>query len=116
MSVPLLVTVVDWSCPNCPVTCRAPHPPPGQVKMHTCPGLHMLTAPMVPAGTKCKVTAEERQEYLGAEVQKTGDDGIPYMAVRTTRDEGSDLIVNAGLARGRLSDAFDAGAGLIGPR
>jgi len=114
MSVPLLNAMVDWSCPNCQVTCQAPPVPPGTAKMHTCPGLHMLTAPMVPSGTKCKVTAEEREEYLGTEVQKTGDDGVPYMAVRTTRDDGCDLIVNAGLARGRLSDAIEAGAGMIG--
>lgn len=114
MSVPLLHVMLDWYCPNCWVTCQAPPVPPGQAKMHTCPGLHMLTAPLIPAGTRCKVEAEERQEYLGTEVQKTGDDGVPYMAVRTTRDEGDDLIVNAGLAKGRLSDAIDAGAGIMG--
>jgi hypothetical protein len=102
--VPLLTVMVNWECPNCTVTARSAPLPPGTRKFHTCPGLHMLTAPLVEAGTRCKVTAEERQDYLGREIQATGDDGIPYMAVRTTRDDGDDVAVNAGLAQARLSD------------
>ena len=48
--------------------------------------------------------AEEREEYLGREVQAIGDDGKAYMAVRTTRNDGDDLAVNAGLATVRLGD------------
>ena len=59
-------------------------------------------APLVRAGTRCKVTAEEREDYLNGEIQATGDDGRPYMAVRTTRGDGEDLMVNAGLARGHF--------------
>lgn len=114
MPVPLLVPQLDWSCPNCWTTCQAPPLPPGQAKMHTCPGLHMLAAPLIPAGTRCKVEAVERPDYLAGEIQRTGDDGKPYMAVVTTRDDGQDAAVNAGLARGRLSEAFGDGAGLIG--
>ena len=102
--VPLLRTMVDWSCPNCWITDTAPPPPPGQVRFHNCPGLHGLSAPLVQAGISCKVTAEEREEYLGSEIQKMGDDGKAYMAVRTTRDDGCDLAVNAGLAQARLGD------------
>ena len=98
-NVPLLAVMVSWYCPNCPVTAVSPPLPPGTRKFHVCPGLHMLTAPLVEAGTRCKVTAEVREEYLGREVQATGDDGRPYMAVRTTRDDGCDLAVNAGLAQ-----------------
>ena len=115
LAVPLLAPQpVEWYCPNCPVTAWQPLPPPGQVKFHTCPGLHMLTAPLILAGTRCEVTAEERADYLGREIQATGDDGKPYMAVRTTRDAGDDLIVNAGLARSGMSAAFDRGTGQIG--
>jgi len=64
--------------------------------------LHGLTAPLIRAGVRCKVEAEERQDYLGRELQATGDDGRPYMAVRTTRSDGDDLMVNAGLARAEL--------------
>lgn len=97
--VPLIRTFDDWYCPNCPVTERTPALPPNGCRFHTCAGLHMLTAPLVRAGTHCKVEAEERGDYLNGEVQARGDDGKPYMSVRTTRDEGEDVAVNAGLAR-----------------
>jgi hypothetical protein len=102
--VPLLVTYESWYCPNCTVTDQCAPLPPGASRFHTCSGLHMLTAPLVRAGVRCKVTAEEREEYLNGAVQNTGDDGVPYMAVRTTRDDGVDLAVNAELAQGRMSD------------
>ena len=103
--VPLLTGhPVEWYCPNCQVTDVREPPPPGQQRFHTCPGLHGLSAPLIRAGVRCEVTAEERQDYLGAEIQAAGDDGRPYMAVRTTRDDGCDLAVNAGLAQARLGD------------
>jgi hypothetical protein len=98
-AVPLLRAFDTWACPNCAVTEQAPALPPNASRFHTCAGLHMLTAPLVRAGTSCKVEAEERADYLNGEIQNTGDDGRPYMAIRTTRDEGEDLAVNAGLAR-----------------
>lgn len=102
MSVALLESFDDWACPNCTVSERTRSLPPGASRFHTCAGLHMLTAPLVRAGTSCKVTAELREDYLAGEVQRTGDDGRPYMAVRVTRDDGEDLAVNAGLATARL--------------
>jgi hypothetical protein len=103
-AVPLLTAMVDWCCPNCRITAASPPLPPGTRKFHACPGLHGLTAPLVEAGVRCQVTAEERQEYLGREIQAMGDDGRAYMAVRTTYDDHADLAVNAGLAQARLSD------------
>jgi hypothetical protein len=112
MRVPLLTSMTDWYCPNCRIALSAPEPPPGQSKFHVCRSLHGLTAPLIRAGVRCKVEAEERQDYLGGEVQATGDDGKPYMAVRTTRDDGCDLAVNAGLAQARLGDyRLSGGAG-----
>jgi hypothetical protein len=102
VDVPLLHAVTRWECPNCDVTDATAPLPPGSSRFHTCAGLHSLTAPLVRAGTRCKVTAEERADYLGGEIQATGDDGRPYMAVRTTRDDGDDLLVNAGLAKAVL--------------
>ena len=104
MGVPLLTAMVAWECPNCWITATSAPLPPGTRKFHVCPGLHGLTAPLVEAGVSCKVTAEERQEYLGREIQATGDDGRAYMAVRTTFDDHDDLAVNAGLAQARLGD------------
>lgn len=103
MEVPLLqAPYEDWYCPNCGLTERVAMLPPGSSRFHTCPQLHMLTAPLVRAGISAKVEAEERADYLGSEIQATGDDGKPYMAVRVTRNDGDDLMVNAGLARGRF--------------
>ena len=104
MNVPLLTPPwEDWYCPNCGVSERIPGLPPNASRYHTCPRLHMLTAPLIRANVYAKVEAEERADYLNGETQETGDDGKPYMAVRTTRDEGSDLLANPGVARARLS-------------
>ena len=73
----------DWECPNCHVTERTRPLPPNASRFHECPRLHGLTAPLVRAGTDCKVVAAVREDYLGKEVQRTGDDGKPYMNVTT---------------------------------
>lgn len=90
----------DWECPACGTTERTRPLPPNGSRFHPCPGLHGLTAPLVRAGTDCKVTAVERGDYLAGEEQRTGDDGRPYMAVRTDYPDGSnDLAVFPGVAR-----------------
>jgi hypothetical protein len=104
VEIPLLRAMAEWYCPNCWVTDTAPPPPPGQVRFHNCPGLHGLSAPLVQKEVSCKVWAQEREDYLDGEVQAMGDDGRAYMAVVTTRDDGQDVAVNAGLARARLGD------------
>lgn len=63
----------------------------------------MLTAPLVRAGTDCKVYAVVRQDYLGREEQRTGDNGKPYMSVVTERADGSnDTAAFAGVAVARI--------------
>ncbi len=106
MTIPLIHARQGWECPNCDVTEVTVPLPPGASRFHTCAGLHALSAPLIRTGTRCKVEAEERADYLGKEIQNTGDDGKPYMAVRTTRDDGEDIAVNAGLAQARLGDAW----------
>lgn len=100
----LLDAWVDWVCPNgCACTDRTRPLPPNATRFHTCPRLHSLTAPLVRAGTDCKVYAVERMDYLGREEQRTGDDGKPYMAVVTERADGSnDAAVFAPPAVARL--------------
>jgi hypothetical protein len=89
----------DWQCPNCGLADRTPAMPPNASRFHPCPKLHGLTAPLVRAGTDCKVTAIERGDYLQGEEQRTGDDGRPYMAVETQHADGhTDLAVFAGVA------------------
>lgn len=92
--------ITRWECPNCDTTDVTRGLVPN--RFHTCAGLHSLTAPLVRSGTRCKVEALEREDYLNGDVQATGDGKRPYMAVRVTRDDGEDLAVNAGLATARL--------------
>lgn len=86
--VQILSTERRWECPNCTaahVTHEArPHTP-----FHTCRGLRGLTAPFVAAGTKAKVEAAERQDYVGGELVTTDGDNRPVMAIVTTREDGS---------------------------
>lgn len=98
----LLPAFEDWFCPNCGRAERVSPPRPvNAAVMHTCPRLHMLTAPMVRAGTAAKVWAGERQDYEGREITQRGDNGVPYMQVVTTRDDGQDVAVLAPCAQFR---------------
>lgn len=87
-----------WECPNCSLTDVTYEAKPHS-RMHPCRGLRGLTAPMVPAGTRCKVEAVEREDYVGGEIVTTDGNGRPVMAVETTRDDGNDVAVFAPCAR-----------------
>lgn len=90
----LLAAERRWECPNCSVT-DVTHEAQPHTRFHACRGLRGLTAPMVPAGTRCKVEAVEREDYVGHELVQTDADGRPVMAVVTTRDDGTDVAVYA---------------------
>lgn len=101
--LPLFDAPDHWVCPNCACTDTTPRLPPGASRYHACPGLHGLNAPLVRKGSDVKVEAHEREDYLGADMQATGDDGKAYMNVQVTRADGSyDTVVNAGLASADL--------------
>lgn len=87
-----------WTCPNCPETrvTRTPHP---HTPFHSCRGLRGLAAPLVPAGTRCKVEAREREDYEGSDKAQHDGEGRAVMSVVTTRDDGTDCAVLAPLAR-----------------
>lgn len=89
MPAVVLDSYQEWLCPNCGTTDRTPVLPPNASRYHTCPALHMLTAPLVRAGTDCRVIAVERGDYLRSSEQRTGDDGKPYTSVITERADGS---------------------------
>lgn len=98
MPVPILTAPErHWECPNCPaedVTREAqPH-----TRFHHCPKLG-ISAPMVPAGTRAKVEAVEREDYIGDELVQLNDAGRPVMSVVTTRDDGTDVAVYAPTAQ-----------------
>lgn len=93
----LLNAEQHWECPNCDVKLvvktRMPHSP-----FHPCSGLKGVEAPMVPAGTRCKVEAIVREDYVGNEIVTYDGENRPIMRVETTRDEGNDIAVFAPLA------------------
>jgi hypothetical protein len=100
MSVPLLRRDQFWECPNCPAVDKTNDPRANP--FHRCRGLAGLTAPLVPAGTRCQVTAHEREDYIAAELVPLHE-GRPVAQVRTTRDDGQDCLVLAPTARVRVS-------------
>lgn len=99
--VHLLAAERRWECPNCTLT-EVTYEPQPHTRFHACPGLAGITAPMVPAGTSCKVEAVERDDYIGGEDVQYDGNGRPVMAVVTTRDDGNDVAVLAPTAHGSL--------------
>lgn len=97
----LLLPERRWQCPNCTETAITREAQPHS-RFHACRGLHGLTAPMVPAGTRCKVTAHEREDYIGTEIVQVAGNGRPIMNVITTRDDGQDCTVYAPCATARM--------------
>lgn len=91
-----------WYCPNCDtksVTTEAqPH-----TRFHSCSGMSGLTAPLVPAGIKAKVSAHEREDYVGSE-KVFLHDGRPVMSITTERDDGQDVVVFAPTATARAQE------------
>jgi hypothetical protein len=94
MGVFALASERRWGCPNCDHT-DVTHEAQPHTRFHNCPGLAGLSAPMVPAGTRCKVEAIERGDYVGSELVQTDGNGRPVMSVATTRDDGNDVAVYA---------------------
>lgn len=95
-----------WECPNCDLQI-VNHDP--RSVLHSCRGLHGLTAPMVPAGTTAKVVAVEREDYIaGEQVQLDPERGRPVMAVEVTRDEGQDAVLYAPCATATRDEVRDA--------
>jgi hypothetical protein len=71
-------------------------------RFHPCPRLGGISAPFVPVGTKAKVEARVREDYVGEEHLTYDESGRPVMSVVTTRDDGQDTAVFAPTARVRL--------------
>lgn len=87
MTVLLPPTV--WVCANgCPaVDCT-----PGTVanRFHACLAMGGLTSPLVPEGSRARVIAVEREDYVGQEdVQYDWNTGRAVMAIVTERPDGS---------------------------
>ena len=94
----MIAFVVDWYCPNCKLTEQTRDLPN---RFHHCPVLGM-TAPLVRKGTKAKVEAHLREDYIGNDLVQVSDAGRPVMSVTTTRDDGQDVVVFAPTAKGTI--------------
>lgn len=100
MHVALLNAERRWECPNCAHT-RVTVAADRHVVIHRCPGLSGLTAPLVPAGTDCRVVRQDREDFLGRDVPQVDDEGRPAMSVVTEYADGrQDCTVLAPLAVG----------------
>jgi hypothetical protein len=91
---------VNWHCPNCGLQETTKVLPN---RYHVCPKLRYLTAPMLPGGTKAKVEAHEREDYIANEVVFLDSRGRPVMNITTTRDDGQDVVVFAPTSTARSS-------------
>ncbi len=104
MSTVLFRRVTEWECPNCDLTDVTFTPGPHS-RFHSCKGLYGLSVGMVPAGTKCKIVAVERGDWIGKEdVQYAPETGRPVAMAVTVRDEGQDCTVYAPCARGSFRE------------
>jgi hypothetical protein len=104
MALILEVPVTEWYCPNCGLTDQTKQAGP-HTRFHTCPRLRGLSAPMLPRGMDAKVTAHDREDYVGREDVQTDANGRPIMSIVTTRDDGSnDVVVFAPTAHARAEE------------
>ena len=100
----ILTPTQQWSCPNCKFT-DVIHEGRPHTRYHTCAGLKGLLAPMMQAGERVKISAVEREDYIGTEKVATNAEGRPVMAVVTEREDGSnDVSVFAPTATGRAEE------------
>jgi hypothetical protein len=100
----IITSLTQWYCPNCPemdVT-RIPGP---HSRFHVCRGLRGLTAPMVEVGRRAKVSAMDRDDYVGKELVQVDGNGRPVMSVVTEYDDGRrDTAVYAPTAVGSIRE------------
>lgn len=87
-----------WVCPNC-VQTAVTHEARPHTEFHFCRGLLGMWAPMVAAGTRCKVELVRRGDYVGNEVVQVDGEGRPVMSAQITRDDGMDCAIYAPMAR-----------------
>lgn len=100
MKVPILRAEHRWECPNCVAT-KVTHEHRPHTPFHPCSGLAGLLTPFVPAGTRCKIEAVERGDYIGKELVQVDGHGRPVMNVTVTRDTGHDCAIYAPAATAR---------------
>lgn len=95
-----------WDCPNCDHT-RVTNTATQHTVVHRCVGLGQLIAPLVRAGTRCRVVAVEREDYVGRERVQSNEAGRPIMSIVTIRDDGQDCRILAPTATGGGSSGVE---------
>jgi hypothetical protein len=99
----LLMAEQLWECPRCKLT-DVTHGAKPLNRFHNCPAMSGLTAPMVEATSRVKVTIVEREDYVGNETVTTVG-GRPIMSVVTERPDGSnDVVVYAPTATAKAEE------------
>lgn len=90
--IPILQPPVQhWQCQHCntrDVTRGLPN------RMHNCPGLGGIVAPLVleEDARRTLVRARVREDYVGKDTVQADDEGRPIMAVETLREDGSNDV------------------------
>ena len=97
-------TYTDLRCPQCGKTARVRNLVIKSARMHQCPKLRGLLAPMVRGDIKCEVVLNEREDYVGAtNVQLDPERKRPVMNMETRYADGhTDLVVYAPQARAAI--------------
>jgi len=87
----------DLRCPQCGKTARVKNLVIKSARMHQCPKLRGLVAPMVREGVKAEVVLHEREDYIGTtNVQLDPERKRPVMNLETRYADGhTDLVVYA---------------------
>jgi len=90
-----------WVCGRCRT--ERLEPSSAAIPMHNCPGLGMLSVPLIADGDQADVRILEREDYIGEEQGLQMVNGRPIMATETRRPDGSnDVVVYPGVAVGTL--------------
>ena len=92
-----LTTYTDLRCPQCGKTARVKDMVLKSARMHRCPKLRGLVAPMVREDIKAEIVLNEREGYVGtAQPQLDPELGRPVMNMETRYADGhTDLTVYA---------------------
>lgn len=95
----VLERIVDWTCPPCGLTDQSKVPVAniggGAARLHPCRAFGGMLSPMVPTGTKVKITAHEREDYIGQDRVQLNASGRPIMSITVEREDGLDTVVFA---------------------
>ncbi len=94
----LMDTRKFWHCVNCDAKAVTVD---NKIPMHPCNSKGNFSGLMIPLtieGESVKVTANEREDFVGSEVVQTNANGIPIMSVAVETEEGQGLTIFAPVA------------------